>query len=107
MRQVTVLGSCGAFPEPGPDPMLAELGRDCDLFIIEATDRDGETQRPARNLMTSAEAGRWGRQAGARRLMITHFWPGNDRAASLAAASTEFDGDVLTAEEGLAVRLGR
>ena len=93
--------------DTGPDPMLAELGRDTDLFIIEATDRDGETQRPARNLMTAAEAGRWGRQAGARRLMITHFWPGNDRAASMAAASAEFDGDVLTAEEGLAVRLGR
>jgi len=48
--------------------MLAGLGRDCDLFIIEATDRDGEIQRPVRNLMTPAEAGRWGRQAGARRL---------------------------------------
>ena len=149
MRQVTVLGSCGAFPEPGraraaywagpfeltgeplphfvpnagirvqaagitlaysgdtgPDPMLAELGRDFDLFIIEATDRDGETQRPVRNLMTSAEAGRWGQQAGARRLMVTHFWPGNDRAASMAAASAEFDGDVLAAEEGLTVGLG-
>jgi ribonuclease BN (tRNA processing enzyme) len=86
--------------------MLAELGRHSDLFIIEATDRDGEIQRPARNLMTSAEAGRWGRRAGARRLMLTHFWPGNDRAASTAAASAEFDGDVLTAEEGLTVGLG-
>jgi ribonuclease BN (tRNA processing enzyme) len=92
--------------DTGPDPMLAELGREADLFIIEATDRDGETQRPVRSLMTSAEAGRWGRQAGARRLMITHFWPGNDRAASKAAASAEFDGDVLTAEEGLTVELG-
>lgn len=52
--------------DTGPDPMLAELGRNADLFIIEATDRDGETQRPARNLMTSAEAGRWGRPAGRR-----------------------------------------
>src|SRR5215475_8961252 len=44
--------------DTGPDPMLAELGRDADLFIVEATDRDGETQRPVRNLMTSSEAGR-------------------------------------------------
>jgi ribonuclease BN (tRNA processing enzyme) len=154
MRQVTVLGGCGAFPEPGracsgfavdwdgyrlvldlgyatlprllahwpdgvldavaithewdsgPDPALAELGRDADLFIIEATDREGETRRPVRNLMTSAEAGRLGRQSGARRLMLTHFWPGNDRAASVAAASAEFDRDVLAAEEGLTVKLG-
>ena len=92
--------------DTGPDPMLAELGRDADLFIIEATDRDGETQRPVRNLMTSTEAGHWGRLAGARRLMVTHFWPGNDRAASMAAASAEFDRDVLAAEEGLTVGLG-
>ena len=43
-----------------------------DRFIVEATDLDGETERPVRSLMTSAEAGRWGREAGARRLMITH-----------------------------------
>lgn len=92
--------------DTGPDPLLAELGRDTDLFIIEATDRVGETERSARNLMTSAEAGQWARQAGARRLMLTHFWPGNDRAAALAAASTNFAGKVLAATEGLAVRLG-
>jgi ribonuclease BN (tRNA processing enzyme) len=91
--------------DTGPDPVLAELGRDAELFIIEATDRDGETQRPVRNLMTSAEAGRWARQARARRLMLTHFWPGNNRAAAAAAAAAEFDGEVLVAEEGLAVSL--
>jgi len=93
--------------DTGPDPSLAELGRDADLFIIEATDRDGETRRPVRNLMTSAEAGHWARRAGARRLMLTHFWPGNDRAASVAAASAEFGDDVLAAEEDLVVSLGQ
>ena len=91
--------------DTGPDLALAELGRNADMFIIEATDRDGETQASARNLLTSAEAGRFGRQAGARRLMLTHFWPGNDRAASVAAASAEFGGDVLEATEGLTVTL--
>lgn len=92
--------------DTGPDPALAELGRDADLFIVEATDRDGETDEPTRNLMTSAEAGHWARQAGARRLMLTHFWPGNDRAAAVAAARAEFDGEVLAAEEGLTIDLG-
>ena len=92
--------------DTGPDPVLAELGRDADLFIVEATDRDGETRRPARNLMTSAEAGHWARRAGARRLMLTHFWPGHDRAASVAAASAEFGGAVLAAEEDIVVELG-
>ena len=88
------------------DAALAELGRDADLFIVEATDRDGETERSERNLMTSAEAGHWAKRAGARRLMLTHFWPGNDREVSLAAARAEFDGEVLAAEEELTVTLG-
>lgn len=91
--------------DTGPDPRLADLGRDADLFIVEATDRDGETDDPCRNLMTSAEAGYWARRAGARRLMLTHFWPGNDRAAAMKTARVEFGDDVLTAEEGLTVTL--
>ncbi|MFG2000855.1 MBL fold metallo-hydrolase [Spirillospora sp. NPDC048911] len=96
----TVLAYTG---DTGPDPLLAELGRDADLFIVEATDRPGENLRSERNLMTSAEAGRWARQAGARRLMLTHFWPGNDRATSVAAARAEFDDEVLAADEGLVI----
>ena len=92
--------------DTGPDPMLARLGRDTDLFILEATDREGESRRAVRNLMTSAEAGLWGQRAGARRLLLTHFWPGNDREASRSAASARFDGEVLLADEGLAVGLG-
>lgn len=91
--------------DTGPSPVLAELGRDADLFIVEATDRAGEAQRVGRNLMTSREAGVWARRAAARRLMLTHFWPGNDRAASVAAARAEFGGEVLAASEGLVVEL--
>jgi ribonuclease BN (tRNA processing enzyme) len=92
--------------DTGPDPVLADLGRDADLFIIEATDRGGEARQHRRNLMTSAEAGRWASLAGARRMMLTHFWPGNDRAASVAAARSAFSGEVLAAEENLVVALG-
>jgi hypothetical protein len=38
--------------------------------------------------------------------MLTHFWPGNDRAVSVAAARTEFNGEVLAAQEDLVVTLG-
>jgi ribonuclease BN (tRNA processing enzyme) len=89
--------------DTGPDASLAELGRDADIFVVEATDRIGEAQRDPRNLMTAAEAGFWARQANARRLMLTHFWPGNDRDLAVAAASAEFGGEVLAADEGLCV----
>jgi ribonuclease BN (tRNA processing enzyme) len=91
--------------DTGPDPRLADLGRDADLFIVEATDRPGEAEQPRRNLLTSGEAGYWATQAGAARLMLTHFWPGNDRAAACVAARAGYAGEILTAEEDLVVPL--
>lgn len=93
--------------DTGPDPALADLGRDADLFIVEATDREGETEQGTRNLMTSAEAGHWAHRAGARRLMLTYFWPGNDRIAAVAAATAEFGADVLAANEGFTVTVSQ
>ncbi|PRY40442.1 MBL fold metallo-hydrolase [Umezawaea tangerina] len=87
--------------DTGPDPLLAELGRDADLYIVEATDRPGEESQPTRNLLTSTEAGHWATRANARKLMLTHFWPGNDRQAAVDAARSVFPGEVLTAEEDL------
>jgi ribonuclease BN (tRNA processing enzyme) len=37
--------------------------------------------------------------------MLTHFWPGSDRAAWVSEARQAFRGEVLAAEEGLAVPL--
>jgi ribonuclease BN (tRNA processing enzyme) len=88
--------------DSGPSPALAELGRSADLYLMEATRRDGSA---GPHLMTAAEAGVWAGRAGARRLMLTHFWPGSDRAAWVAEARRSFPGEVLAAEEGLAVAL--
>lgn len=94
--------------DTGPDPALAELGRDADLFIVEATDR-GQQQPggsgPALDL-TAREAGEAAAAAGARRLLLTHFWPGNDRERSRADAAAVFPGPVLIADEGAVVALG-
>jgi ribonuclease BN (tRNA processing enzyme) len=56
--------------------------------------------------LTARQAGEAAAAAGARRLMLTHFWPDNDREASRAAAAGEFPGEVLLADEGLEVPLG-
>jgi ribonuclease BN (tRNA processing enzyme) len=98
--------------DTGPDPALADLGRDADLYIVDATDRWQRAESPpsapgpAMNL-TAREAGEAAAAAGADRLMLTHFWPGNDRERSRAAAAAVFSGDVLIADEGAVVRLGR
>jgi ribonuclease BN (tRNA processing enzyme) len=96
--------------DTGPDPALADLGRDADLYVMEASDRDQQPGTPpasaGRALHLSArEAGRAAAAAGARRLLLTHFWPGNDREASRRAAAAEFGGEVLAAEEDAVIPL--
>ena len=97
--------------DTGADPALAELGRDADLYVVDATDRwrrpDGRavSHGPSLNL-TAREAGEAAAAAGARRLMLTHFWPDNDREASRTAAAAAFGGEILLAWEGLELPLG-
>jgi ribonuclease BN (tRNA processing enzyme) len=94
--------------DTGPDPALAELGRDADLYIIEATDRYQNPNTPTgspglRRSLDARDAGEVAAAAGAHRLMLTHFWPGNDRQRSRASAATAFAGEILLADEGLEV----
>ena len=96
--------------DTGPDPALAEIGRDADLFIVDATDRYQQRgtippdAEPAMNL-TSRQAGEAATAAGARKLLLTHFWPGNDRDRSRAAAAEAFSGEILIADEGTVIDL--
>ena len=96
--------------DTGPDPALAELGRDADLYVMEASDRDQQVSTPrarsGRQMHLSArDAGKAAAAAGARRLLLTHFWPGNDRQAARTAAAAVFPGEVLLAEEGMEIAL--
>jgi ribonuclease BN (tRNA processing enzyme) len=97
--------------DTGPDPALAEVGRDADLFIVDATDRHQRASepadaQPAMNL-TGRQAGEAATAAGARTLMLTHFWPGNDRDRARAAAAEAFSGEILIADEGAVIDLPR
>jgi len=91
--------------DTGPSPILTELARDADLFICEATLQTPPPAGEPRFLMTAGEAGHWAAKAGARRLLLTHFWPGSDREVSAAQAAAEFDGEILVADEGLTIAL--
>jgi ribonuclease BN (tRNA processing enzyme) len=96
--------------DTGPDPALVELGRDADLFIMDSSDpsqqESGPPQSdPERMLLSAAEAGSAAQAAGARRLLLTHFLPGNDREQSRSAAAEVFAGEILLADEGLEIAL--
>jgi len=89
--------------DSGPSPDLAKLAQGTDLFIADATLQGMSPQTTPRYVMTATEAAK-GAQ-GADRLLLTHFWPGSDRAVSVAEAQEEFRGEVIAAEEGLTVPL--
>ena len=91
--------------DTGPSERLADLARDADLFVCEATLQGAPPRDRPRTLTTAAEAGEWAAKARARRLLLTHFWPGSDRAVSVAEAAAGFGGEILAAEEGLVVEL--
>jgi ribonuclease BN (tRNA processing enzyme) len=96
--------------DTGPDPALARLAREADLFIAEASDRDQQAKTPpapsgAKLHLSAEQAARAAVAAGARRLLLTHFWPGNNREHSRRAAAAHFPGDILLADEGLTIPL--
>lgn len=93
----------------GPSPELVELVAGVDLFIAEASDRYQRVQVPA-SLQSEFHldghtAGDIATAAGARRMLLTHFWPGNDRQRTLADARRSFDGPIALADEGLRLPL--
>jgi ribonuclease BN (tRNA processing enzyme) len=79
-------------------PSLVELARDADLLVLEASN-----PFKVEGHLTPAEAGRLARQAGAKRLLLTHFYPPCDQVEVAALAAAEFQGEVLKAEDGLQV----
>ncbi|MDQ6899284.1 MAG: MBL fold metallo-hydrolase [Candidatus Dormibacteraeota bacterium] len=100
---VAYTGDCG------PHSALADLGREADLYIVEATDRDqqrGAPPRAGRQLhLSGRDAGAAAEAAGAKRLLLTHFWPGNDRKRTRDLAAEAYSGPISSAREGLRLPL--
>ncbi|MGH8998364.1 MAG: MBL fold metallo-hydrolase [Acidimicrobiia bacterium] len=89
--------------DTGPGWTVAAFGSGADLVLSEATfQRDSERD----DLHLSArQAGEAARAAGARRLMLTHLWPGLDPAVSAAEGSEAFGGPVTLAAPHVRVRV--
>jgi ribonuclease BN (tRNA processing enzyme) len=93
--------------DTGPDPALLDLGRNADVYIVDATyptPRSAPAGRP-RWLLSAAEAGQIATDAGARRLVLTHFWPDTDRELAVGEARRRFAGEIYQANEGAVIEL--
>jgi ribonuclease BN (tRNA processing enzyme) len=89
--------------DTGPSEDIVELAIGASLFIADATWPHHAPARTPRYDLTAAEAARYAARAGAERLLLTHFWPGTDRARSVAAAHAHYDRDVMVADEGVTI----
>lgn len=82
---------------------LSALGDDLDLALCEATFLQDEEERG--HHMSARQAGATAREAGAKRLIITHLQPGVDHALAKAEAEAAFGGPVEVAVEHMEVVL--
>jgi ribonuclease BN (tRNA processing enzyme) len=99
--------------DTGPSDDATTVGRDADLFVVDATDRHQQPGvepaapgSPAYNL-TAAEAGALARDAGAATLLLIHLWPGNDPDLSRREAAAHFTGHVIVAQDGMILDVTR
>ena len=81
--------------DTAPCPELLDLARGADALLCEAALDDAAQEPPdRRGHMSPAEAGGLAAEAGVRLLLLSHFWPGADRAAAARSAANVFSGDV-------------
>ena len=90
--------SVGYSADTGTGWALSALGPGLDLALCEAT-LEPEDAGSIPHL-TAAEAGATAKEAGVRRLVLTHFQPGVDREQARALGSEAFGGPVEVAVEG-------
>lgn len=90
-RSLTYTGDTGYNDE------LIDLACDTDLLLSECTFlSDGPD--PLTHLRT-IDIGKIAEKAGAKALVLTHFWPGTDRLHAGREVATEFSGDISVASE--------
>lgn len=63
--------------DTGPDWSMDRIGRDVDVALVEAT-YGTEAEAEGVKHLSAGQAGAMARSAGARRCILTHFWPESD-----------------------------
>lgn len=93
--------------DTGPNAAIDDLARDVDVLLAEATWLEGQQKGKDPYHLTARQAGEQAARAGSKRLVLSHFWPTNDRDPSREQAAEAFDGEGITlADEGLRVEVG-
>jgi len=92
--------------DTGPSEDIEVIARDADLLIVEASWQDADLASGKQPFhLTARQSAEHATRAGARRTMLSHFWPGADRNLSREQAAEAYEGELLVAEEGLTVEV--
>ncbi len=91
--------------DTAPDDRVAELARDADAFVCEATLSIAEEADVPRGHLSARQAARMAALAGARRLILSHYPASADPAALEALARSLYPGPVSVADDGFRLEL--
>ncbi len=90
-------GSLAYTGDSGPNPAVARLAQGVDLFVVECSFPDDQA---VPNHLTPTGAGEMAQAAGARRLLLTHFYPEMDPREARAGAAQVYSGSIELARDG-------
>ncbi len=91
--------------DTGESVDVAAAAKGCDLLLVEASLTEEYISKRVFGHLTAAEAAVMGRESGAKRVLLTHIYPGIDPAQLLAEARPELS-TVELAEEGKTYPIG-
>ncbi|MCP3801462.1 MBL fold metallo-hydrolase [Allokutzneria sp. A3M-2-11 16] len=91
--------------DTGPTDALVDLAGGADAFLAEASYPDRVPPESAQYLSSARQAASYAALGGARRLLLTHLWPGVEPGEAVAVARGGFSGEVRVATGGLMIEL--
>ena len=86
--------------DSGYTPTLIDAAREADYFLCEAAWGATSEGKAEGMHLSGVEAGRIAREAGVKTLVLVHIQPWTDPEEVLAAARTEFDGEIILGKAG-------
>ncbi len=92
--------------DTAPDERVVALARETDVFVCEATLLHGEVEPGVRGHSSAAEAAAMARDAGVRRLVLTHYGEESKSDDLDRAARAIFAGEIIVADDHRTVEVG-
>lgn len=106
--KITAGGATLAYTgDTGPSEEVEALAQGTDVLVVEASWVDGQEEGKPPIHLTARQAAEHALRADVPHLVLSHFWPTNDRELSRAQATEGFeDGKLTIAEEHLRLKVG-